>query len=156
MKRLSVLAVLVVLGATALVVAVTSGGASGSGAGARTRAVLGLRSTALGSILVGAKSRTLYLFEADPANKSNCSGACASVWPPFTSAGRPLARGGAAASNVATIAIGGGKRQVTYKGHPLYYYAGDQKPGVTSGQGLRQFGAAWYVLAPSGHKIDND
>ena len=45
--------------------------------------------------------------------------------------------------------------QVTYAGHPLYTYAGDAKPGDVQGQGLDQFGAEWYVLAPSGQKIDN-
>lgn len=42
----------------------------------------------------------------------------------------------------------------TYHGHPLYYYVGDAKPGDLVGQGLNQFGAAWYVLAPDGAKID--
>ena len=45
---------------------------------------------------------------------------------------------------------------MTYAGHPLYYYAADGKPGDTAGQGLNQFGAKWYVLAPSGNKIDED
>jgi predicted lipoprotein with Yx(FWY)xxD motif len=48
-----------------------------------------------------------------------------------------------------------GRAQVTYAGHPLYTYAGDSRSGDTAGQGLAQFGAEWYVLAPSGHKIDN-
>jgi predicted lipoprotein with Yx(FWY)xxD motif len=50
----------------------------------------------------------------------------------------------------------GGGTQVTYQGHPLYYYAGDSQPGDTTGQGLNQFGAKWYVLASSGDKIDTD
>jgi len=45
--------------------------------------------------------------------------------------------------------------QVTYHGHPLYLYAGDTQPRATNGQGLNQFGAEWYVLAPSGNKIEN-
>jgi predicted lipoprotein with Yx(FWY)xxD motif len=45
---------------------------------------------------------------------------------------------------------------VTYHGHPLYYYAGDSQPGDTTGQGLNQFGAKWYVLASSGDKLDSD
>ena len=49
-----------------------------------------------------------------------------------------------------------GKAEVTYNGHPLYYYAGDQQPGDTNGQGLNQFGAGWDVLAPSGKKIEGD
>jgi hypothetical protein len=50
----------------------------------------------------------------------------------------------------------GRQTEVTYAGHPLYTYAGDAKPGQARGQGLDQFGAEWYVLAPSGHKIDGD
>ena len=50
----------------------------------------------------------------------------------------------------------GGGTQVTYHGHPLYYYAGDSQPGDTTGEGLNQFGAKWYVLASTGDKVDND
>ena len=48
-----------------------------------------------------------------------------------------------------------GSTQITYAGHPVYAYAGDAKPGDVMGQDVDQFGAKWYVLAPSGHKIDN-
>ena len=53
------------------------------------------------------------------------------------------------------IAGPGGKQQVTYAGHPLYYYAADGKPGDTAGQALDQFGAEWYVLAPTGAKVES-
>ena len=46
-----------------------------------------------------------------------------------------------------------GVKQVTYQGHPLYYYVGDSNPGSTRGQGLNEFGALWYVLGPSGNAI---
>ena len=46
-----------------------------------------------------------------------------------------------------------GKPQVTYDGHPLYGYQGDSKAGDTNGQGINAFGAAWYVLSPSGTAI---
>ena len=80
---------------------------------------------------------------------SNCSGACQSAWPPLTSGGKPTAGSGVNAAMIGTIAQG----QVTYNGHPLYTYAGDQKPGDTNGQNLDQFGAEWYVLSPAGDKI---
>jgi hypothetical protein len=44
--------------------------------------------------------------------------------------------------------------QLTYAGHPLYRYAGDEAAGDTNGEGLTQFGGGWDVLAPSGHKIE--
>src|SRR2546423_1604482 len=46
-----------------------------------------------------------------------------------------------------------GTKQVTYGGHPLYYFAGDEKPGTTEGQGIDDFGALWWLVAPSGQKI---
>jgi predicted lipoprotein with Yx(FWY)xxD motif len=48
------------------------------------------------------------------------------------------------------------KTEVTYHGHPLYYYAGDSAPGATTGQGVNQFGAKWYLVRPNGNKLDND
>jgi predicted lipoprotein with Yx(FWY)xxD motif len=119
------------------------------------RPAVAVRSTSLGDVLVDADGRTLYLFEADKPDKSNCSSACLSIWPPVTAAAKPMAGTGALPGKIGTIPAGGGKRQVTYKHHPLYLYAGDQKPGDTTGQGLKQFGAEWYVLAPTGEKIDN-
>jgi predicted lipoprotein with Yx(FWY)xxD motif len=171
MKRLVPVALVVAIG---LFVLATSGGAhktrntartavpaaGGYGGGATVvptagKAAIQVRRTALGRILVDAQGRTLYLFEADKANVSNCSAACLSIWPAATSSAMPQARGGALATRIATIAAPGGKRQVTYSGHPLYRYVGDRKPGDTTGQGLNQFGAAWYVLTPAGAKIDN-
>ena len=49
-----------------------------------------------------------------------------------------------------------GGTQLTYAGHPLYRYAGDQSPGDTNGQGLTQFGGGWDVVSPAGHKIEGD
>jgi predicted lipoprotein with Yx(FWY)xxD motif len=111
--------------------------------------------TGVGKVLVDSKGRTLYLFEADKRDKSNCSGACLSIWPAFTASGKPVVKDGAAAAKVGTIPAAGGKSQVTYNGHPLYYYVGDRNAGDTSGQGLDQFGAEWYVLNTAGSKIDN-
>jgi predicted lipoprotein with Yx(FWY)xxD motif len=155
MKR--VIPLVVLAGIVALVVALTSGGGKNQNAHAQSAAdsAIGVRTTPLGKVLVDAKGRTLYLFEADKLNKSNCSGACLSIWPPLASAAKPNATGGALAAKIGTIPASGGKGVVTYNGHPLYYYVGDQKPGDTKGQGLNQFGAGWYVLAPTGNKIDN-
>jgi predicted lipoprotein with Yx(FWY)xxD motif len=60
------------------------------------------------------------------------------------------------AALLGTSVRGDGATQVTYRSHPLYYYAGDDRPGDAAGQGLNQFGAKWYVLAPGGNKIDTD
>jgi predicted lipoprotein with Yx(FWY)xxD motif len=95
---------------------------------------------------------TVYLFEADKGPASSCSGACAQVWPPVI--GKPTSAGGAMASDLATIKRSDGKTQVTYKGHPLYLFVKDKDDGDTYGEGIKGFGAEWYVLRPSGAKVD--
>jgi predicted lipoprotein with Yx(FWY)xxD motif len=114
-----------------------------------------LRKLNVGKALVDGQGRTLYVFEADKGTSSTCNAACASVWPPATTAGRPTAGPGVDAAKLGTTKRGDGALEVTYDGHPLYRYAPDAKPGDAAGQGLNQFGAPWYVLAASGKKIDN-
>jgi predicted lipoprotein with Yx(FWY)xxD motif len=115
---------------------------------------VGTRHTKLGTVLVDGRGRTLYLFEKDKGPATTCSGACASVWPPLTSAGKPKAGRGVTAAKLGTTKSG--KAVVMYAGHPLYTYVGDKKAGDVKGQGLDQFGAEWYVVAPNGRKIDDD
>ncbi|HWF75159.1 MAG TPA: hypothetical protein VG186_17570 [Solirubrobacteraceae bacterium] len=107
----------------------------------------------LGQFLVDSKGRTLYLFAADTGTSSTCSGACAGAWPPLTTTAKPVAGTGVTASLLGTTKRADGTTEVTYAGHPLYYYAGDTAPGQTTGQALGQFGAPWYVVAPSGKAI---
>ena len=128
--------------------------ASTTGAG-RAGTIVQARTSSLGRVLTDGQGRTLYLFEADKPNLSKLSTAGLSIWPPFAAAGKPQAEGGALAAKLGTITGADGKPQVTYDRHPLYYYVADTKPGQTKGQALDQFGAEWYVLAPSGNKIDN-
>src|SRR3954454_14329280 len=117
-------------------------------------ATIAARSTKLGTILVDADGRSLYLFEQDKGATSTCYGACASAWPPVTTDARAIAGAGIDAAKLGTTKRKDGVSEVTYGGHPLYTYAGDATPGDTTGQDLDQFGAEWYVLAPSGKKID--
>jgi predicted lipoprotein with Yx(FWY)xxD motif len=131
------------------------GGTSAKPSPAAAATAIDVRKTPLGKILVDGNGRTLYLFEADKPNMSNCSGPCLSIWPAFTSNGKPQAKGGAVASKIGTVANGTGEQQVTYNGHPLYYYAADKKPGDATGEGLNQFGAIWDVIGTNGNGIDN-
>jgi predicted lipoprotein with Yx(FWY)xxD motif len=109
----------------------------------------------LGNILAaGPEKHAVYLFEADHGSTSACSGACAQSWPPVTTTGAPSAGAGANAALLGTITRPDGTKQVTYNGHPLYFFAGDSSSGEAKGQGSTAFGAGWYVLAPSGSKID--
>ena len=100
-----------------------------------------------------ARGRTLYLFARDRNGKSACSGACSIYWPPLIAAGKPHAVAGAKASLLGTTRRADGRRQVTYRHHPLYRYVGDAQKGDTSGQGLDLSGGKWWVLSPAGNKI---
>jgi predicted lipoprotein with Yx(FWY)xxD motif len=142
-----ILAVLLIAAVVAFFVA-TSGGATHTSS--TSSSAVSLKQTSLGSVLVDANGRTLYLFEADRPNVSTLSAAGQAIWPPFTSKAKPAAMGAADAALIGTIP---GSGQVTYKGHPLYYYVGDQQSGQTTGQDLNQFGARWYVLSAAGSAI---
>jgi predicted lipoprotein with Yx(FWY)xxD motif len=108
----------------------------------------------LGTILAyGPKHLTVYLFEADKTGASNCSASCTKFWPPVI--GNPTAGGQALSSDLGTIKRADGSTQVTYKGHPLYRFVKDKDDGDAYGEGIKAFGASWYVLAPSGKKVDN-
>ena len=95
----------------------------------------------------------MYLWAADGMNKSNCSGACAGAWPPVMAQGKLTASNGVKPSDLGTIVRPGGGKQVTYDGHPLYFFAGDSGPGQTHGQASDSFGAKWWLVAPTGTKI---
>ncbi|MBV8216951.1 MAG: hypothetical protein JO325_00690 [Solirubrobacterales bacterium] len=106
-----------------------------------------------GTYLVGPDGRALYLWVADTGGKSSCSGACAGAWPPLVTKGAPTAGPGVAASDLGTTKRSDGTEEVTYKGHPLYYFVADKSAGSTSGQGSDSFGAKWWLVAPSGTAI---
>jgi predicted lipoprotein with Yx(FWY)xxD motif len=109
-----------------------------------------------GAALVDEDGKALYLWEADKNGTSTCTGPCAAAWPPVTTSGAPLAGNGVDKALLGTVKRAGGTEQVTYHGHPLYYYVGDTGPGMAKGQGSKDFGASWYVLNAKGSKIDND
>jgi predicted lipoprotein with Yx(FWY)xxD motif len=147
-----------VFGITVLAVLAFAGvgaGVASSGSSVRVAAVASGPS-ALGRIVVDSRGHTLYLFEKDRRGASACSGACLVYWPPLVTSGAPTATKGARPSLLGSIRRADGTRQVTYAGHPLYRFSGDARRGQTNGEGLKDFGAGWYVLMPSGKKIDRD
>ena len=107
-----------------------------------------------GEALVGSKGRALYLFQADKNGTSACTGACAAAWPPDVVTGQPQAGSGVSQSLLGTITRPDGTMQLTYNGHPLYYFTADTAGGTAHGQGVKAFGAEWYVVNASGGKID--
>ncbi len=128
--------------------AVSTPGSSGPSA------TVGVRTSALGQILVDGSGRTLYLFAADKATTSSCYDSCAMVWPPLTAAGAPTAGPGVNQSLLGTTTRKDGTTEVVYNGHPLYYFVSDKQAGDVTGQALSSFGAGWYVLSAAGTKID--
>ena len=133
----------------------TTAASASSGTAATT---IGLQSVSAipGKFLVDGQGRALYLFEADKSTMSTCTGACAAAWPPVTASAMPMAGSGVSQSLLGTTKRADGTEQVTYNGHPLYYFAADTGAGMVKGQGSKEFGAGWYVLNAKGSKIDSD
>jgi predicted lipoprotein with Yx(FWY)xxD motif len=107
----------------------------------------------LGRVLVDAHGKTLYLWAHDKSSKSTCNGDCAAYWPPLLTRGKPIAAAGAKASLLGTSRRSDGRTQVTYAGHPLYYFVKDTKRGQTSGEGLTGFGGRWDPVSAAGTAV---
>jgi predicted lipoprotein with Yx(FWY)xxD motif len=139
-----VAALAVLLGALAL--AAPAMGAS--------RDTLTIRDSAYGKMLFDGKGRALYLFTREKGRpRSRCYGDCAVAWPPFNASGAPDVGRGLDEDLLGTTRRRGGKRQITYGGHPLYYYVNDRSPGEVSCQDVFQFGGDWLVVSPDGKAI---
>jgi len=106
--------------------------------------------SAYGTILFDGRGYVVYAFTADSRTASRCSGSCARAWPPFLTAGKPIARTGAAQRLLGRIRRSEGTQQVTYAGHPLYYYVGDRKPAQILCQNVVEFGGRWLVVSRKG------
>jgi predicted lipoprotein with Yx(FWY)xxD motif len=110
----------------------------------------------LGPYLVDKNGISLYDFEIDTSTQSKCvQAACVSFWPVFTvTSGAPVASGKVRASLLGTITRADGTKQVTYNGHPLYYFKNDKAAGDIKGQKLNAFGGDWYLLNAAGKQIE--
>jgi predicted lipoprotein with Yx(FWY)xxD motif len=121
-----------------------------SASAASPRAKVLVRLTSVGGVLADARGHTLYSYAADNGRTPACYGACASLWPPFLTGASPIAGIGAKAKLLGTTRRKDGKLQVTYAGHPLYFYSGDSKAAQVNGQGYQ---SSWWALAASGAKV---
>jgi predicted lipoprotein with Yx(FWY)xxD motif len=117
---------------------------------AKAAASVKLADNPLGKVLVDSEGRTLYLFTKDTSTASNCSAACASTWPPLITSGTPALGAGLDAALFGTIVRTDGTNQVTFNGHPIYYYAKDANPGDTTGQ---KVGGVWFAIDAHGTPI---
>ena len=141
-------------GAAAAPPAGASATAGGTAAGSNSMAMLDVGRLPGGAeYLTDTEGRAVYLFEKDKKDSSTCTDACASAWPPVLSSNTPMAHNNSIdAAKLGTIVRADGKRQATYAGKPLYYYAQDQARGDIKGQDVKEFGAEWYLLKPNGEK----
>jgi predicted lipoprotein with Yx(FWY)xxD motif len=130
--------------------AATGGVANGA---TNVRGTVSLKSTSLGKVLVAANGHTLYLFTHDTANKSRCTGQCASFWPPLTVTAKPVAGAGVKASLLGWTKRSDGKMQVTYNRHPLYYFKLDKRAGQLNGEGFNHFGGLWWTVSARGTAV---
>lgn len=141
-----------------LVLAATGGAGAVSGSsGAVSRSVVvSTRTVAgLGTILVDARGRTLYMFVPDKRKRVTCVSTCARAWPPvkLSTGAKLVAKGKAKVKLLGSDRDPAGGRVVTYHGWPLYTFVGDKKPGQATGQALNVNGGLWYVLSPAGAVI---
>jgi predicted lipoprotein with Yx(FWY)xxD motif len=127
--------------------------AAGGSAAASGGTVITTAKSSAGTVLTNGSGKAVYVWTKDTGDMSNCNGACAGAWPPVTTTGTATAAGSAKASDIGTITRSDGTKQVTYDGHPLYYFAGDSGPGTASGQGSDGFGAKWWLVAPTGSDV---
>ena len=118
-----------------------------------TAMVISTKSSSAGKFLVNGAGRAIYLWVKDGHDQSMCTGSCASAWPPVTTTGPVTGSGGVLSADLGTITRSGGVKQVTYDGHPLYYFTGDTGAGTVNGQGSTGFGAYWWLVAPTGSAI---
>lgn len=125
--------------------------ASGSAKGTPT--VKKAYNGALGkTILVTGTGFTLYTNTRERSGTIRCVGQCRSFWPPLLVAAnaKPTAGAGVARAKLGTVKRPDGGRQVTYKGAPLYRFKSDKSRGQATGQGFKDLGGAWSVVALAG------
>src|SRR5205823_12590121 len=130
---------------TVFVALMAAGVLAAAASAATSTSTISLRTTAVGKVLVAANGRTLYLFTADKRKKSTCYGQCAGYWPPVL-ASKPSVGTGLKSSMLGTTKRKDGKLQVTYGGHPLYYFVQDKKAGPVKGQGFVRVGGSWWAV----------
>jgi predicted lipoprotein with Yx(FWY)xxD motif len=145
-----VIAVAALAALAALIATWTAAAAPSDRAATPRGPIVTLGETDLGRVLIDARGRTLYLYTPDTKKQSTCYGQCAAFWPPLLTVGKPRAAHGVKASLLGTTKRKDGKLQVTYAGHPLYFFAQDAAPGDVHGQGLQNI---WYALSAAGARV---
>jgi predicted lipoprotein with Yx(FWY)xxD motif len=137
-------------GGAALVAVVAVAGLAASALGASSAAtLLTVRSTEFGKAVFGPNGKVVYVFGADRGTTSRCYGICAAAWPPVLTSAAPQAGAGVEAKLLGTTKRKNGTLQVTYNGHPLYYYSAD-KVGKVMCQHANMHGGLWLIIKANG------
>jgi predicted lipoprotein with Yx(FWY)xxD motif len=123
----------------------TKAGASTSARGTRVKVV----DSDYGRVIADGKGEAFYLFDKEDSKKPECYGACAKVWPPVLTKGKPVAAKSVNQKLLGTVKRSNGKLQVTYADQPLYYYV-DDAPGTILCHDVEEFGGLWLVVKPNG------
>src|SRR4051794_5460408 len=137
---------------TAVVALIATGALATAALASTSKPTVSLHKTAVGTVLVAANGRTVYLLTADHGKKSTCYGQCATVWPPLI-ATKPTVGAGLNSSKLATTKRRDGKRQGTDGCHPLYYFLQEKKSGGVNGQGIVAFGGTWGGVPGGGREV---
>jgi predicted lipoprotein with Yx(FWY)xxD motif len=111
-----------------------------------------LAESQFGPILFDGSGQAIYLFDEETSTKPDCYGDCAAAWPPVLTEGEPVAGAGADAKLLGTTKREDGSTQLTYGGHPLYYYA-HEGPGEVLCHGVDEFGGLWLVVDGAGEAL---
>jgi len=144
------LAAAVIVPATAAAVEETAPSGAEAREGTRASPTLRVRTTRFGKILFAGNGRVVYGFTRDRRNgPSRCYGDCAAAWPVYFAKGTLTAGTGVKRSLLGSVRRRDGRRQVTYNGWPLYYYA-HERAGEVKCQNVVTHGGTWLVVRPSG------
>jgi predicted lipoprotein with Yx(FWY)xxD motif len=117
----------------------------------RTGTLIKLAGSDYGRILYDGRGQAIYLFTRDRFKRTRCFGECADAWPPVYTRGEPRAGRGVNVRLLGTIARNG-RRQVTYAGRPLYFYAHEGRNEVRC-QNVYEFRGTWLVVKASGRPV---
>jgi predicted lipoprotein with Yx(FWY)xxD motif len=114
---------------------------AGAGQASKRVAKQAENATLGGAVLTTTKGRTLYSLSAETKGRFVCTGACVSTWHPLV---LPAGVKPTGPVKLGTIERPEGKTQVTFKGRPLYSFAGDSKAGDVNGEGFKDVGT-WHA-----------
>ena len=118
-------------------------------AGTATGVTITTAGSDFGEVLFDVTGQAIYLFDKETTGVPDCYGDCAVAWPPVLTSGSPVAVAGTMTDLLGTTPRTDGSTQVTYAGHPLYYYAHEGKNQVTC-HNVNEFGGLWLVVTPTG------